>query len=223
LGDYLDDVATVLATLRAVPEDSGRPLVLVGHSLGGMAVARYAEEHPVAGLVLVGSVTPHRWMRANMRASVPMLRRHPLTLLRALRQDFGLLFGSEQLVRELLVGQDAPQPVVAWLRAHLGSESTRMGSDLQALARRGLRPTLARRVRFIAGRDDAVMRDRRGALMAACAAEYRGAQAEEADALQLAGPHNLMCAGDTTGLHAAILQIAERCYAPVPTPIAPLA
>lgn len=46
--DLIDDI---------VEEAHGRPVVIVGHSLGGFAAMWYAEQHPdaLAGLVLVGS------------------------------------------------------------------------------------------------------------------------------------------------------------------------
>ncbi|HEX8298590.1 MAG TPA: alpha/beta hydrolase [Rubricoccaceae bacterium] len=51
--DYLDDLEAVLAHVRA--EATGRPIVLVGHSMGGLVAAAYVAEREagaLAGLVL---------------------------------------------------------------------------------------------------------------------------------------------------------------------------
>ena len=70
--------------------DVERPLVLVGHSFGGMLVRLYAAEHrdDVAGLVLLDSSSPDQGRR--YRAAVPPPRpgeRPELTELRAQLQD----------------------------------------------------------------------------------------------------------------------------------------
>jgi alpha-beta hydrolase superfamily lysophospholipase len=46
--DYLDDTAVYLEAVRE--EQPGRPLLLLGHSLGGLIAAAYAEDRPTEGL-----------------------------------------------------------------------------------------------------------------------------------------------------------------------------
>ena len=46
--DYLDDLQAMLAHVRA--ETAGRPLVLFGHSMGGLVAAAYVAERGAAGL-----------------------------------------------------------------------------------------------------------------------------------------------------------------------------
>jgi pimeloyl-ACP methyl ester carboxylesterase len=59
LEDYADDIRSVLAWL-------GRPAVLFGHSMGGIAVQRVAEgDERVAALVLVASVGPGQLGKPN--------------------------------------------------------------------------------------------------------------------------------------------------------------
>jgi alpha-beta hydrolase superfamily lysophospholipase len=54
--DLVDDVHTVVTHARA--EHPGLPVVLIGHSIGGMVAVRYAQRHPgePAALVLVAPV-----------------------------------------------------------------------------------------------------------------------------------------------------------------------
>lgn len=52
IADYAQDLATVAARFD-------RPPVLVGHSMGGVVVQKYLEEHAAAGAVLMASVPPN--------------------------------------------------------------------------------------------------------------------------------------------------------------------
>lgn len=49
IGDYVNDVATVVATLESPP-------VLIGHSMGGVVVQRYLEQDSGAGVALLAPV-----------------------------------------------------------------------------------------------------------------------------------------------------------------------
>lgn len=51
IDDYVDDVATVVAGLRAPP-------VLIGHSMGGFVAQKYLERHSAPAVVLLCSVPP---------------------------------------------------------------------------------------------------------------------------------------------------------------------
>ena len=55
-GDVLADLRTLVDIARA--EHPGLPLVMVGHSMGGLLTSRFAQEHPdtVAGIGLLGAV-----------------------------------------------------------------------------------------------------------------------------------------------------------------------
>ncbi|WP_084958910.1 alpha/beta hydrolase [Thermoactinospora rubra] len=56
--DVVTDVHTMVERARA--DHPGAPVVLIGHSMGGMIAARYAQRHPVDALVLSGPVIG-RW------------------------------------------------------------------------------------------------------------------------------------------------------------------
>ena len=52
LNDYLDDLTSLMNKLNISVEDA----VLIGHSFGGMVAQAYARDHPIKGLVLIGSL-----------------------------------------------------------------------------------------------------------------------------------------------------------------------
>ncbi|MEU5122036.1 alpha/beta hydrolase [Streptomyces asoensis] len=56
--DVVTDVRTVARLARSVHPDSGLPLFVIGHSMGGLIAARYAQRYgdTLAGLVLSGPV-----------------------------------------------------------------------------------------------------------------------------------------------------------------------
>ena len=73
----ITDFDGVVADLRAVT-DAARadapdgPLVLAGHSMGGLLTARYAQVHPdVAGVAFLGAVLDCGWLRAMVAAPDP--------------------------------------------------------------------------------------------------------------------------------------------------------
>ena len=61
-GDYLDDTAVYLEAVRG--EQPGRPLFLLGHSLGGLIAAAYAEDRPTEGLA--GLILSSPFLRLGM-------------------------------------------------------------------------------------------------------------------------------------------------------------
>ena len=69
--DYVADVAEVAATFDTPP-------VVVGHSMGGMVVQQYLEDHPAPGGVLVASGPP----RGVIGITLKIARRHPLRFVR---------------------------------------------------------------------------------------------------------------------------------------------
>jgi pimeloyl-ACP methyl ester carboxylesterase len=48
-----------IADIRQIVIEIGRPVVLVGHSMGGYLVLRYLEKYPAAGAVLMACVSPN--------------------------------------------------------------------------------------------------------------------------------------------------------------------
>lgn len=74
-GDYLDDTAVFLEAVRE--EEPGRPLYLLGHSLGGLIAAAFVEERPTDGLA--GLILCSPFLRLGM--PVPPLKLHAARVL----------------------------------------------------------------------------------------------------------------------------------------------
>jgi pimeloyl-ACP methyl ester carboxylesterase len=96
--DYEAVGETLTGVIDAVA--GGDPVVLVGHSMGGLLAARYAPEHPdeVAGLVLLDATSPTAI--ADMERRIPEDATGPAAELRA--QTLAIFAGEnpEQLVFE---------------------------------------------------------------------------------------------------------------------------
>ena len=113
---YVDDVAAWLSSVRP----DGRPLVLMGHSMGGLVVARYASEHGTDGLAGVVLSSPALAVDAPapLRALAPLLGRW-LPDVPASRLDL------DDLSRDPRVGRayaDDPLCTTRGVRARLGAE-----------------------------------------------------------------------------------------------------
>ena len=111
--DYVED-------LRAAIEERGEPVVLVGHSMGGLVVQKYLESGEAIGAVLVASGPTSGALGATLRFGA----RHPLVLARAnLVRRLGPVVGTPRLAREMLFSAQTPQAVVDDVFARLQDES----------------------------------------------------------------------------------------------------
>ena len=72
IGDYVEDIAAIAASLPARP-------VVIGHSMGGFAVQHYLSRHAAPAAVLLASVPPSGVLRTTLK----LARRHPLAFLKA--------------------------------------------------------------------------------------------------------------------------------------------
>ncbi len=71
LNDFVSDLAQVIEKLDSSP-------ILVGHSMGGMIVQKYLENHQVPAAILLGSAPPKGLLAATMRIAL----KHPLNFLK---------------------------------------------------------------------------------------------------------------------------------------------
>ena len=120
LDEFVDDVAEAVRRI-------GEPPVLVGHSMGGMVVQKFARDHPVRGLVLMASVPPYGLFPSLLTMSVS----DPTLLL-----ELSLLGGADgqntspAVFRRALFSSDVDDcEVQAWFRRMRG-EYQRVALDL---------------------------------------------------------------------------------------------
>jgi hypothetical protein len=111
-----DYVADLDAAARALPA----PLVVVGHSMGGLVVQRWLIDNRPAGAVLVAPIPVHGAIPATLRVA----RRHPATFARVnATANMAPLVRTEALVRELFLAPDTPDDVVQRCHQRVGNES----------------------------------------------------------------------------------------------------
>ena len=121
--DYVEDVRIAAAEFSAPP-------VIVGHSLGGVLVQKYLEQHRAAAAVLLATIPAGGALAGMLR----FVRRHPMILLSSL-----LLFSmrafirSPALVREFFFSPSTPEPIVVDCMARLQDESSLALLDLLRL------------------------------------------------------------------------------------------
>jgi pimeloyl-ACP methyl ester carboxylesterase len=142
---YVDDLATVVDSLDELP-------ILVGHSMGGLVVQRYLEDHDLPGAVLLAPVPIGGAVRATLRT----MRRHPIAFLKAnLTLDLGPLVASPDLAHDLFFAADTPADEVAIHWSRMQSESYLAYLDMLFFARP--RPQLVHTpVAVVAGSQDRI-------------------------------------------------------------------
>ncbi|MGC9334072.1 MAG: alpha/beta hydrolase [Anaerolineae bacterium] len=127
LANYVADVEQVAAQLSTPP-------VLIGHSLGGIIVQKYLDQHQAPVAVLLASAPPHGLLPSTLR----FLRRQPLAFLQAnLTLSMYPAIGTLERCREMLFPASMPDEQVAGYLARLGDESYRayLGAILLFLSR----------------------------------------------------------------------------------------
>ena len=111
--DFVDDVASVAGGFDAPP-------VLIGHSVGGLVVQMYLEDHDAAGGVLLASDPVRGVLGTTLRTA----RRHPLPFLKAnLTWNLYPIVGTPELAREAFFTEDMSDDLVATYHRRLQAES----------------------------------------------------------------------------------------------------
>ena len=124
LADYVADLEKAIGTLPAPP-------VLIGHSMGGMVVQKYLENHSgVAGVVLMASVPPQGLLPTNLH----MAMRHPFLFQQmALFSMLGPDYGTPEMMRRLLFSQDMPLAKLRQYFDYVQAESQVVALDMMGL------------------------------------------------------------------------------------------
>ncbi len=99
LADYIADLAKAVQTMP-------HPPLLIGHSMGGMVIQKYLEDHAgIAGMVLMASVPPQGLFPTNLH----MAMRHPLLFQQMMMfAMLGPSHGSVKMMQRLLFSKDMP-------------------------------------------------------------------------------------------------------------------
>ena len=123
--DYVEDVAEVAATFDTPP-------VVVGHSMGGMVVQQYLEDHEAPGGVLVASGPP----RGVIGITLKIARRRPLTFLR-MNATWSLypVVADHEHARELLFSELLDEVTALGYTARVQDESYLAFLDMLLLDR----------------------------------------------------------------------------------------
>ncbi len=110
---YVEDVAKVVDSLDEPP-------IVIAHSMGGLVVQRFLENHELPGAVLLAPVPIGGALRATLRT----MRRHPIKFLKAnLLWNLEPLIEKREVAADLFLADDATLKQVDWMWERLQAES----------------------------------------------------------------------------------------------------
>jgi len=120
LNDYVKDICNAI-------EEIGEPCVLIGHSLGGMVLQKYIEDHTCLGAILLNSLPPS----GAFSSSVHLMSNSP-DLFMSLNQV--MMFGPDvmnfDMLKRLLVSEDTHPASLAEVHGLFQAESLRAITDV---------------------------------------------------------------------------------------------
>jgi pimeloyl-ACP methyl ester carboxylesterase len=119
--------ASLQSYVKAVDEAASelrRPLILVGHSMGGFIVQKYLEEAPADLGVLLASIPPNGGSSFGRR----LMRRYPIGFAKTIFTGRGS--HSTRMTREMFFTADTPADIVEDCHKRLGRESLRILVDM---------------------------------------------------------------------------------------------
>lgn len=120
VSDYVADVFQVISGLPQTP-------VVIGHSLGGLVVEKYLEEHIAPAGILIAPSPSEGMFRSGFKIQM----RHPLLMAKvALKQDYAVMFATPKLAKKLLFSADADDAQVAEYVRRFGRESYRAALEM---------------------------------------------------------------------------------------------
>ena len=116
-------VADVFQTASALPKSP----VVIGHSLGGLVVAKYLEKHDApAGILFAPSPSEGMfWSGLSLELQNPLLFANVM-----LKQDFALMFATPKRAKKFLFSEQADEAKVAEYAARFGKESFRANLEM---------------------------------------------------------------------------------------------
>lgn len=121
ISDYVADVATV------IEQELPAPPVLIGHSMGGLVVQKYLENHAAPAAILLAAVPPAGILATTLR----LARRHFKEFLLAnITLNLYPLVGTPALAREAFFSDSMPLEIVEQYYGKLQPESYRAFLDM---------------------------------------------------------------------------------------------
>lgn len=148
LADYVADLVEACGRIDG-------PVVLIGHSLGGAVVQKYIQGGGrAAGMALMASVPP--WGLAL--SAIRMAARSPRMFAVLLEMTSGRRPPDDKvLLRRMLFSPDTVDDELDQFLSRVGSESPRLGSELQGWPPLAPAPWLAPKVFVLGGADDLII------------------------------------------------------------------
>lgn len=117
--DYVEDVSVCAGRLPRSP-------IIVGHSMGGLLVAKYLEAHDAPAGVLMAPAFPMGYLGTGLR----WLRRHPWHFAKIAATGKSLAaVNTAELARERFFSPHTPESIITDYAARLQEESARIGVD----------------------------------------------------------------------------------------------
>ena len=115
VSDYVADVFQAASALPQTP-------VVIGHSLGGLVVAKYLEKHSApAGILFAPSPSEGMFL-----SGLKLQLQNPSLMVKvALRQDYAVMFSTPKLAKKFLFSADADDRKIDEYAARFGRESYR--------------------------------------------------------------------------------------------------
>jgi len=143
--DYVDDVAAAADAMSSPP-------VVVGHSMGGLVVQKYLEEHDAPAAVLLASAPPQGLIGPALRAAM----RHPVRVLAAnATLSLYRLVSTPEMVRDLFFSPGVDDESIKRYQAKMTDASFRVYLDMLFFVRPNLDKIRARRTPFLVLHGDA--------------------------------------------------------------------
>ena len=101
--------------------------VVIGHSLGGLVVAKYLEKHAAPAGILIAPSPSEGMFRSGFKLQL----QNPWLMMKvALRQDYAVMFSTPKLAKKFLFSADADERKVAEYAARFGKESYRAALEM---------------------------------------------------------------------------------------------
>lgn len=120
IDDYVADVASVA-------EQVAEPPVIIGHSMGGLIVQRFAAKFPTAGVILMGT-SPFAGMYSQ---AWRLFRMHPWPFFTAsLTRDIFRIYPDDASVRKIMFSPHTPAEIVHNCRMRMQKESWRACDEM---------------------------------------------------------------------------------------------